>query len=109
MLLGFLSFKKGIRFDVFLCCFVFFFASALWKNSQILPRCHIFRYASYKNNSLYMIKGIVDNQPLFKNNTLSFIFKAKEIQFDKLKYNTCGNILVYVRGTRDLPKALTRM
>jgi predicted membrane metal-binding protein len=106
---GFLSLKKGFRFDIFLCCFIFFFAAALWKNAQILPRCHISRYVSYKNNYLYTIKGVIDNQPLCKNNRISFIFKAKEIQFNNLKYNTCGNILVYVRCKKDLPRTLAQL
>jgi len=109
MLLGFLSLKKGIRFDVFLCCFVFFFAASLWRNAQILPRRHISRYVSYKNNSLYTVKGVIDNQPLFKNHRISFILKAKEIQFNSLRYNTCGNILVYVRCRKDLPGALAQI
>ncbi len=109
LLFVFLSLKKGFRFDILLYCLIFFFGVALWKNSQILPRCHISRYTSYKNNSLYTIKGVVDNQPLFKNNTISFILKAKEIQFDNLRYNTCGNILVYVRCRRDLSCTCARV
>ena len=109
MVSGFPSLKKGFRFDIFLCCFIFFFAAALWKNAQILPRCHISRYVSYKNNCLYTIKGVIDNQPLFKNNRISFIFKAKEIQFNNLKHNTCGNILVYVRCKKDLPRTLAQL
>lgn len=109
LLLGFLSLKKGLRFDLFLCCLVFFFATALCKNAQILPRCHISRFVSYKNNYLYTIKGVIDNQPLFKNNRISFIFKTNEIQSDNLRYNTCGNILVYVRCKKDLPGALAQI
>lgn len=101
-----LSFRKGMRFDIFLCCSIFFFAASLGKNSQIFPSCHISRYISYKNVPLYTIKGVVDSQPLFKNNRASFIFKAKEIQFANSSFNTCGNILVYVRYKRGLTGAL---
>ena len=102
LFLSSLSLKKGLRFNLFLCCLVFFFSASLWKNYQILPRCHISKFTSYKNNCLYTINGMVDSQPLFKNNMISFIFKARGIQFNNVRYNTCGNILVYVRGRRDL-------
>jgi predicted membrane metal-binding protein len=91
-----------LRFDIFLCCLVFLSAIALLKNSQKLPKCHISRYTSYKNNYLYTIKGFIDNQPLFKNNRTSFIFRTQEIQFANLKYNTCGNILVRIKDKRNL-------
>lgn len=100
--LGFLSFRKEFRFNVFLCCFIFCFGLALYKNYQILPRCHISRYASYRNNLPYTVKGVIESQPLFKNNMLSFTFKAEEIWFDNLAHNTCGNILVHVRCKKDL-------
>ncbi len=109
LLLCFLSIKKGPRFDIFLYCLIFLFGAALWKDFQILPRCHISGYSSYKNSSPYTIKGVVDSQPLIKNNIISFVFKAEEIQFNNLRHNTCGNILVYMRYRKDLSWRLAWM
>jgi len=108
LLLGFFSSKKKILFELFLCCFVFFFAAGVWKNSWVLPGCHIFRYHSYKNRPIYTVTGIVDSQPTFKNNTISFVLKAKEIKFNDASYNTCGNMLLYLRCDKDLPFILER-
>jgi competence protein ComEC len=43
----------------------------------------------------------VDSLPIIKDNRTSFIFRTKEIQLDNLKYNCCGNILVYIKGKTD--------
>lgn len=104
LFLSFLSLKKGLCFVVFFSCLVFFFAASLLKNAQTLPKCHIARFTSYKDNYLYTIKGAVDSQPLFKNHRTSFVFKAEEIQSTNFKYKTCGNILVQIKGKKDLPR-----
>jgi len=109
LFLSLIFLKKTMRSDIFLSCLIFFLGAALWKNYQILPRCHISGYSSYKNNYPYTVKGRVDSQPAFKNNTASFIFKAEEIQFNGSSYNTCGNIIVYVRSKKDLGSALTKL
>ena len=100
--LTFISLKKGLRSDIFLLCLVFSLGALYLKNSQVLPLCHISRFAYYKNNNLYTIKGMVQNAPLIKNKRTSFIFKAEEIQINNLKNNCCGSILVYVKGEKDL-------
>jgi competence protein ComEC len=99
---GFLSLKKGLRFDILVSCLVLLLGIVSLKNAQILPRCHIARYVSYKNKHPYIIRGIINNQPILKNNKLSFILKTREIQFNNYKYKACGNILVYIRGRKDL-------
>lgn len=99
---SFLSIKKELRFDIFIFCLVLLLGMACLTNAKILPQWHILRFTSYKNNYPYIVRGFIDSQPVLKNNKLSFIFKTQEIQFDNFKYSSCGNILVYVRGKKNL-------
>lgn len=99
---SFLSVKKRFVYDIFLCSLIFFFAAALFKNHQILPKSHISKFVSYKNDYLYAVKGIVDSRPSFKNNKTSFLFKAEGIRIDNLQYQVSGDILVYVKGKKNL-------
>lgn len=90
------SFRKGRIFNIFLSGFIFFFAVALWKDSWVLPRCHVARFVSYKNSTPYTLKGVIVNPPLLRGNTLSFIFKTEAVQSGASNYNSCGNILVHL-------------
>lgn len=100
--LNVLSLKKGLRFEIFLFCLIFILGILSLKNSWILAKCHISRYASYKNSCSYIIKGFVASPPVLKKNKLYFIFRVKEIQFNNVKYRSCGNILVYIKGKKNL-------
>ncbi|MFH0913280.1 MAG: DUF4131 domain-containing protein, partial [Candidatus Omnitrophota bacterium] len=102
LLLTFLSLKKRLLFDIFFSCLVFLSALSLLKNAQALPKQHILNFVSYKNNHPYIIKGYVKSQPLFKDKSTSFVFKAEDIQYADFRYKTCGNILVRIKGRKDL-------
>ncbi|MDD4894879.1 MAG: ComEC/Rec2 family competence protein [Candidatus Omnitrophica bacterium] len=109
LLLSLLLLKRELIFNVSLCLLIFFFAISLCRNYQILSRSHISRFILYKSSSTQTVKGIVNSQPLFQNNLISFILKAKEVQIDKFKYNTSGNILVRIRSNKNLPFACARL
>ena len=109
LLFSLLLLKRELIFDVSLCLLIFFFAVSLCRNYQILSRSHISRFVLYKNSRTHTVKGIVNSQPSFQNNIISFILKAEEIQLDNFKYNTCGNILVRVRFNKDFPFACVRL
>lgn len=98
LILSLSSIKKGLRFDILVFCLIFLLGAVLLKNYKLLPKCHISKYISYKNNRPYKIKGIIVSEPTLKINKTSFVFKTKEMQFDNLKHNCCGNILVYIKG-----------
>jgi len=100
LLFGYLSLKKGIRFDVFLCCFVFFFALSLWKNAQILPRCHIAKLIPYKSDLVSLI-GVIDNDPTYQNRRVSFILKVEKLKINEDWVKTCGKVLVNVFKKND--------
>lgn len=102
LLLSLIVPKRSLGFDILLCFLVFLLGASCLKNTQVLPKHHISRFIYYKNNNLYTIKGIVEMEPLIKNNRTVFMFGIQEIQLANLKYNCCGNILVYLKGTRDL-------
>jgi competence protein ComEC len=102
MIFSLLSFKKRILFDIFLSCLIFSLGLALLKNSQELPRCHIHNLIYYKDKEPYIVKGYINSQPVAKNNKESFIFKAQAIQSGNLNHACCGNILVYLKGKKEL-------
>lgn len=102
LLFSFLFAKKGFIYDIFLCTLIFFLAAALFKNHQILPKSHISKFISYKNDYLYAVKGIVDSRPSFKNNRTSFLFKAERIRINNLEYQISGDILIYLKGKKNL-------
>ncbi|MFA5356922.1 MAG: ComEC/Rec2 family competence protein [Candidatus Omnitrophota bacterium] len=104
-LLSFLLLKRKTGFDISLFFLILFFAAAFFSNARILPGRHISKIAAYKYNGSYTVRGNIQTRPFFKNNTASFILKAKEVCSDKKVYNTCGNILVYIRLRKDLPRA----
>lgn len=99
---SFLSAKKALGFHVFILCSIFFLGVGLLKNYATVPKRHISRYAFRGESNFYVIKGFVNSQPVLKYNKTSFIFKTEELLFDNLKYNCCGDILVYVRGRQNL-------
>ncbi len=101
--------RKKLIFNVSLCLLIFFFAISFCRNYQILPRNHVSRAILYKNNRVQAVTGIINSQPLFQDNLVTFILRAEEIQLDKFKYNTCGNILVRIHYNKDLPFAFTRL
>lgn len=102
LILSFLAFRKGLRFDVCLVVLFFLLGIGALKNSQILPKCHISKYAYYKNNRLYTLKGFIVSEPVFKINKTSFLFRTQEISFDNFKTKACGDTLTYIKARRDL-------
>ena len=64
------------------------------KNSYVLPKYHISNFVYYKDNSLYSLSGFIDGSPEPKNNHTEFIFRAQKIQAGRLKWGTCGKVLI---------------
>ena len=91
-------FKNDLRADIFLACLVFMLGICVFTNLRTLPSKHICRYAYYKNNQLYRIKGFISSDPVFKMNKTSFLFRAEEISFGNFHYRTCGDTLTYVKA-----------
>ena len=72
------------------------------RNSWVLSKCHICKFVSYKDNSLYCLNGFIASQPEFKNNHFWFILRSQEIQADKLRYKCCGEVLVKMDFEQEL-------
>lgn len=102
LILSFFAFRKGLRFEILLIVLFFLLGIGALKNSQILPKCHISKYAYYKNNRLYTLKGFIVSEPVFKINKTSFLFRAQELSFDNFKTKTCGDTLTHIKARRDL-------
>lgn len=86
-----------------LALFLALLAGALnLKNSRILPKAHINNFISYKDGSLYSLNGFIDSEPELKNDHLEFIFRARKIQRDKLKWPCQGKVLARLDFIREL-------
>ncbi|MDO8489436.1 MAG: ComEC/Rec2 family competence protein [Candidatus Omnitrophota bacterium] len=86
-----------------LILFLALFVGALnLNNFRILPQCHISNYIYYKDNSIYGLSGSIDSEPELKDNHTQFIFSAREIQKNKLKWLCCGKVLVRLDFTSKL-------
>ncbi len=83
---SFFSLKKRRLFDLFLLFSIFTLGIVLFKNAHSLPKCHISKYVFYHYNEPYIIKGIVDSQPLLRNNKASFILRTQSIQSGNLNH-----------------------
>ncbi len=94
--------KKKLSFNISLFLFIFILGAACLKNSYLISKNDVSRYLYYKTNTVYLIKGFINSQPVIKNDRVSFIFRAEELQFDKDKYNSCGDILVYAKDAGHL-------
>ncbi|MBI4972781.1 MAG: ComEC family competence protein [Candidatus Omnitrophica bacterium] len=98
---SFLTYRKELFF-ILILCLVFTLGIICLKNSYYLPKRHIYRQISYPKDNPYLIKGFIESQPLCKFNRTSFKFKTQEIQFQNLRRNSCGSILVHLHGRSDL-------
>jgi competence protein ComEC len=76
------------------------------KNSYSLPKSHIVNFVYPPTSSLgaqgdqgsflYSLDGFIDSVPEVTNNYTEFIFCARQIQIDKLRWRCCGKVLVKV-------------
>lgn len=94
--------NKGLSFEVTLCALIFTLGALCLKNSYTTPRSGISQYARYKNDAVYAIKGFIDSRPVFKEESVSFVFRAEEIQSGDKGHITCGDILVYSNAQNKL-------
>lgn len=89
-------------FNICISFLMFLLGLILLKNSQNLPNCHISKYTCLVTTESCIIKGFIADEPQGDNKFRSFKFKTEEIQFDGLNRNCCGEIMVYLRGGKDL-------
>ncbi len=72
------------------------------KNAWVLSNCHIRKFVTYKDSSLYWLNGRIASQPEFKNNHLWFILRVQQIQSDKVRYKCCGEVLIKMNFEQEL-------
>lgn len=99
---SFIFIRTKLIFSVIFACLIFSLAAALLKNSYILAKSHISHFISYKNETIFTVRGFINNQPQLKDNRFSFMFVVRELEFNRSHYNTCGEILVHLKGIRNL-------
>ena len=97
-----LIFFKSKLAGIFILLLIFSLGLAHSSTSRIFPRSHISRIGFYNGAEPYKVQGFICNQPQIKYGRTTFLFRAKEIEFNRFKQNACGDILVYVQGALDL-------
>ena len=95
LILGIIFIKQNNEFIIFILCAVFFLGAALLRNSQILPKCHIAKLIPYKAESVSVV-GVIDNDPIYQDRNVSFIFKTEKVGIGDSWQKACGKILVRV-------------
>ena len=102
LILGILVQRYRLTFNICVSFLIFLSGVILLKNSQNLPNCHISKYAPLVTTKSCIIKGFIADEPQGDNKFRSFKLKIEEIQFAGLNRNCCGEIMVYLRGGKDL-------
>lgn len=89
--------SQGFIFNIILLCLLFLLVYAILKNSRILPKCHISKFVSYKNEEPYIVKGIVESEPVLKDKKTTLLLKAEAMQAGVSNRACCGNLLVNLK------------
>lgn len=97
-----LNFRNNHKFVALIFLLSLFLGALNLKNYYILPKCHISNFVRYKDNAVYGLSGLVDNDPVIKNKHTFFVFRAQEVQVNSLKWPCCGKVLVKVDFPQDL-------
>lgn len=79
--------KKRVSFNISLFLLIFILGALCLKNSYITSKSDLSGRIYFKNNTVYLIKGFIDSQPVIKDGRISFIFRAEELQFDSYRYS----------------------
>ena len=94
--------KRGLSFYVLFFLFIFILGILHLENSYAVSKSHVSRCLYYRDNTIYTLKGFVNNNPAIKDGRIIFLFRVEELQFNKRKHRSCGDILVYVQGVKTL-------
>ncbi len=98
----FFAFRKEKIFNIIICCLVFLFGMARFKNSDARPACNISNYITYAIKSPYILKGYINSNPSKINGSIVFVFNARQMQAGNLAHNCCGNVLVRAKAVEGL-------
>lgn len=94
--------KRGLSFDILFLLFIFILGILHLENSCAVSRSSVSKFIHYQDDTIYTLKGFVNNNPAMIDGRILFIFKVEELQFNKSRYKSCGEILVYAQGIKSL-------
>ncbi|MFH1199424.1 MAG: DUF4131 domain-containing protein, partial [Candidatus Omnitrophota bacterium] len=83
---------------IFILFLVFSLGFLHFINAKIPSRTHISRIGFYNKADPYIVRGFICNEPAIKYGKTIFLFRTKEIEFNRFKQNCCGDILVHARN-----------
>lgn len=94
LIFSYLFIKKGKFFYLFLSLTVFILGALSFVSSRVVPKDNICKFIDYKDDNLYVLKGVVVSPPDQEQNQTTFILKAEEIYQQQAKYSVSGNVRV---------------
>jgi competence protein ComEC len=94
LIFSYLFINREKFFYLFFSLTVFILGALSFVSSCIIPKDNIYNFIDYKDDNLYVLKGVVVNQPRMEQNHSSFIFKAEEVCQHKTKYRVSGKLAV---------------
>jgi competence protein ComEC len=94
--------KKRLSFHILLFLSIFILGALHLENSYTVSKSCVSKHLHYQDDTIYILKGFVNNNPAIKDGRISFIFRVEELQFNKNRYKSCGDILVYAKGVKAL-------
>jgi len=94
--------RKDFINKIFFSCLIFMLGALALRNSCILAKSHISNFISYKNNTIFTVKGFINSELELKDGKISFMFAAQELQFNNNNHKCSGDILVCLKEIRNL-------
>ncbi len=95
------SLKKNFIGRILLAALLFTVGALLLSNTYALPKSHISKFISYKNNTIFTVKGFIDKEPVVKEGVTCFNFVTQELRFNESSYKCSGDIFVILKSTED--------
>lgn len=93
--------KRPLGIAICLIFLVYLLGALCLKNSRVLPRGHILHFV-YFRQPMVTLKGAVASEPLFRAGQTSFILEARQIQSARKRFQTCGKVLVSLKGNKEI-------
>jgi competence protein ComEC len=97
LLFGVLLFNRRVGFTLAVLAFSFALGMSHMLGARKLPAQHISRLI-YNYGNIYIVKGVVSSDPVYKDKRAAFIMKAAVIESAKFKMACCGDIMVYAKN-----------
>ncbi|MBI4708302.1 MAG: ComEC family competence protein [Candidatus Omnitrophica bacterium] len=94
IIFSYLCINREKFFYLFVSLAVFLLGALSFTSSRVVYKGNISNFIDYKDDNLYVLKGVVVSPPDQEQNHTTFILKAEEITQQQVKYSISGNVRV---------------